>query len=131
MAETTFTGNLGSDAELRFSQSGQPVLNFNVCDSKSRKDDNGNWQTIAEQWFRVSVWGTYAEYLAEHLVRGTRVTVWGEFYQREYEHNGEKRTSLDVNAHGVRILQQKPKQQQTRPAHQDDPWAAQQSAAPF
>jgi len=48
MAEIKFTGNVGKDAELRFTPSGRAVLNFSVADSKSKKLENGEWETLAE-----------------------------------------------------------------------------------
>lgn len=133
MAEISFTGNAGADGALRFTPSGAAVYELRIADTKSKKLDNGEWQEIATQWLNVSVWGKLAEHLAEqNITKGTRVKVVGEFYAREYEHNGEKRQSLDVKAWGVDVFAkrggqgqtrtQPPRQQATQPA-QADPWA--------
>lgn len=104
MAKIEVTGNLGGDADLKFTPNGRPVLNFSVADSKSRKDQNGNWETLKEQWIRAALWGDEAEFYQSRLLKGTKVTVYGEFYAREYDANdGSKRTSLDVDVHGVKI----------------------------
>lgn len=105
MADIKFTGNVGKDAELRWTPSGRPVLNFSVADSKSKKLDNGEWETLAEQWLDCAIWGDLAEYYAEKIKRGARVTVYGDFMSRKYEaKDGSKGTSLDVNVKGVDIM---------------------------
>ena len=105
MAEIVAIGNLGADAELRTIPSGRSVLNFRIGDSKSKKNDQGGWDKVAENWFNVAIWGEIAEFYASQLTRGTRVTITGEFYQREYDKNdgSGKGVSLDVTAWGVRI----------------------------
>lgn len=115
MAKIEATGNVGADAELRFTQSGRPVLNFDFCDSKSKKDDQGNWQTEKEQWIRVAVWGDLAEFFSEKIRKGSRVTVWGEMYVRNYERkDGSPGYSLDLNADAVKVWPPKNGQQQSQ-----------------
>lgn len=106
MAEIIATGNLGADAELRTIPSGRSVLNFRIGDSKSKKNDQGGWDKIAENWFNVAIWGELAEFYVGKLTKGTRVQITGEFYQREYDKNdgSGKGVSLDVTAWGVRII---------------------------
>ena len=105
MADIKFTGNVGKDAELKFLNSGRAVLNFSVADSKSRKLDNGEWETLSEQWLDCAIWGELAEFYADKIKRGTRVTVYGDFMSRKYEaKDGSKGTSLDVNVKGVDIM---------------------------
>lgn len=105
MAEIVATGNLAADAELRFTPAGSPVLNFRIGDSKSKKNGD-QWDTVAQNWFNVTVWGTLGEMLADRLTKGTRVKITGEFYQREYDKKdgSGKGVSLDVNAWGVHII---------------------------
>lgn len=105
MADIKFTGNVGKDAELRWTQGGRAVLNFSVADSKSRKLDNGEWETLAEQWLNCAVWGDEAEFYAEKIKRGARVTVYGDFMSRKYEaKDGSQGLSLDVTVKGIDIM---------------------------
>ena len=133
MADIKFTGNLGRDAELKFTPSGRAVLNFSVADSKSRKLDNGDWETLKEQWLNVEVWGELAEFYSEKLPKGSRVTIYGEFYSRKYEaKDGTPGVSLDVVAKGVDIMPSKNGGQKQgggsgggnkTATTQEDPWA--------
>lgn len=150
MAEIVATGNLAADAELRTTQSGRSVLNFRIGDSKSKKNDQGGWDKIAENWFNVAIWGELAEFYAKQLTKGTRVKITGEFYQREYDKKdgSGKGVALEVTAWGVNIIpkrdnnngggfQQSPQQsapQQSQnqswqsPAPGHDPWSSNANA---
>jgi single-strand DNA-binding protein len=108
MADIKFTGNLGRDAELKYAKSGSPFMSFSVADSKSKKLDNGDWETLAEQWLECTIWGSLAEHYDGKLTKGSRVTIYGDFMSRKYEaKDGSKGTSLDVNVKGVDIMPSK------------------------
>jgi single-strand DNA-binding protein len=108
MADIKFTGNLGRDAELKYTKSGSPYMSFSVADSKSRKTEGGDWETLAEQWLECTIWGSLAEHYDGKLTKGSRVTVYGDFMSRKYEaKDGSRGTSLDVNVKGVDIMPSK------------------------
>lgn len=98
-------GNLGGDAELKFTQSGAAFLRLSVADNERRFDkSSGQFEDTGNRtWFNVTVWGSLAEALAEAgaLVKGTSVTVTGELRPREYEKDGVTRTAFDVRAETV------------------------------
>lgn len=126
MAKIEFTGNLGRDAELNWTPAGRAVLNFSVADSKSKRLESGEWETVAEQWLNCAIWGDLAEFYDGKIKKGTRVTVYGEFFSRKYENKeGVPGVSLDVNVKGVDIHPPKNgngPQQGARTA-KEDPWA--------
>ncbi|MDQ0102325.1 single-strand DNA-binding protein [Paenarthrobacter nicotinovorans] len=121
MADITFTGNLGADSKMTFTRSGSPVLNFRVCDTKSKKDGNGGWEKVAEQWFNVELWGSIAEFLADQLLSGVRVKVYGQFYLREYDGKNGRGYSLDVKASAVEVLTSSRDRQKLAGQNQQDP----------
>ena len=135
MADITFTGNTGGDAELRHTRGGEPVLNVRVCDSKSRKTETGEWETTAEQWFNVALFGEVAEVMAPMIRKGDRVKVAGEFMSRPYEGRNGSGLSLDVRAVGIQVMPrrntnnggqpgggQTPRQSWDNPSTGGDPW---------
>lgn len=127
MADIKFTGNVGKDAELKFLPSGRAVLNFSVADSKSKKLDNGEWETLAEQWLDCAIWGELAEFYTDKIKRGSRVTVYGDFMSRKYQNKeGVPGVALEVNVKGVDIMPSRNGQQggQRQGGQQSDPWAA-------
>lgn len=119
MAQINFTGNVGQDAVMGFTQSGAAKLEFSVADTKGKKDAQGNWDKEAEQtqWLRCTLWGPDAEHYAERLKRGARVTVFGEFMAREWTANdGALRTSLDVTVRGLNVINKRGAEQNVQAA---------------
>ncbi|CAJ1225674.1 MULTISPECIES: single-stranded DNA-binding protein [Lactiplantibacillus] len=90
MRQITISGNLGKDPEVRQTQSGMQVANFNLAVRQTRPDDQGNYGT---DWFRCAVWGKRASTVERFFHKGNHVTVTGTFEVDEY--NGQ--TQLGVN----------------------------------
>jgi single-strand DNA-binding protein len=122
----TFDGTVVRDAEVRHLQSGQSVLSVTVANNQGF----GERKTV--MFIRVSLWGKRAEgNFVTFLTKGATVFVSGELSQREYESNGQTKTSLELNATildligGKRESNAAPQQQQRqtasqKPAAQDD-----------
>lgn len=139
--ETTLTvvGNLTSDPETRFTQSGAAVCSFTVASTPRTFDKNsGEWKDGEALFLRCNAWRQLAENVGESLSRGSRVLVSGRLRQRSFEtKEGEKRTvvELEVDEIGPSLRyatakvnkvdrsggQQRPAQRQ-QPA--DDPWGS-------
>lgn len=98
----TLTGNATEDATLRFTPNGAAVANVSVAVTPREKVGD-SWQDGQAAFYRVAAWRDMAEHVAESVKKGDRVTVVGRLKPREYEHNGEKRTSLDVDADSVAL----------------------------
>ena len=133
-------GRAIGDAELKFTTGGKAYAKFRVAASDSKKDDAGNWETTETLFVNVTVWDD-AEKIAEKVLRGSGVTVAGRIHEREFEHNGEKRRSLEmkfpmVSVRPARDQQQAAPQQsggwgaQPAPAAPADPWGAPASGGP-
>ena len=99
--ETTITvvGNLTADPELRYTQSGVPVVNFTVASTPRAFDKNsGEWKDGEALFLRCSLWRSYAENVAGSLTKGMRVIVQGNLKQRNYEtREGERRSSFELD----------------------------------
>ena len=93
-------GSLGADPELRFTQSGQAVLNVRLATSERYKDKGGEWKDKTE-WHSVTVWGARAEGLRKILRKGSSVFIEGSLHTSSYEKNGEKRYKTEINASNV------------------------------
>lgn len=145
MSNVTVIGTI-NEPELRFTNSGKPVLGFSLAQNHRRKDQSGEWQDDGTTWRKVTVWDKKGEHLAEHLAKGMRVIVTGEERIREFEKKdgGGKGQSLELNAKEVGIVPKMNNNSGNFPApagfnaehqptqQQADPWAnPNQSAAPF
>ena len=78
MQQITITGYLSRDAEVRTTQNGDSIANWNVPVKQGFGDREKT------NWFRVSVWGKRAEY-AGKARKGEFVTVTGELTIGEYD----------------------------------------------
>jgi single-strand DNA-binding protein len=125
MATITFIGNIGKYHGLKFGQDGKPRASFSVAETAREKNQQGQWEDAGTTWFNVTLFGAAAEALDAAIPDGKgRIMVTGRMKTREYEHNGEKRESLDVVAEAVALV---PRSQNTQPRQQvpaADPWAA-------
>ena len=104
MNKVILVGNLGNDPELRHTQGGDAVANFNLATSEQWTDKQGNKQEKTE-WHKVVVWGKQAENCAKYLVKGRQVLVEGSLQTRSYDDkDGNTRYTTEVKAQAVKFL---------------------------
>lgn len=97
-------GNLGRDAEVRYTPGGAAVSRFSVATTEVWNDKSGQRQERTE-WHNVDLWGKMAESLSEYLVKGKQVYVEGRLQTDEYtDKEGQKRKSTKVRADRVVLL---------------------------
>ena len=97
-------GNLGSDPEVRFTQSGQAVANFNIATNEVYKDQGGNRQERTE-WHKIVVWGRQAEICKQYLSKGRQVYIEGRIQTRQWtDRENQTRYTTEINAATVRFL---------------------------
>ncbi|WP_030147706.1 single-stranded DNA-binding protein [Mycetocola saprophilus] len=94
----TVVGNLTSDPELRYTQSGLAVANFTIASTPRNFDRQSNeWKDGEGLFLRASVWREFAEHVAGSLHKGSRVIATGRLKQRSYEDkDGAKRTAIEL-----------------------------------
>src|SRR5674476_864726 len=94
----TVVGNLTSDPELRYTETGLAVANFTIASTPKVFDRQANeWKDGDALFLRASVWREFAEHVAGSLTKGARVVATGRLKQRSYEtKEGEKRTSMEL-----------------------------------
>jgi single-strand DNA-binding protein len=96
----SFTGTVGSDAEVRYAPSGVAVLNVTVANNVGFGDKQKT------NWVRVVLFGKRAESnLKDYLKKGQPVFVSGELTQSEYKANdGTTKFSLELNANIIDLV---------------------------
>ncbi len=101
-------GFLGDAPEVRFSQQGKPVGTFCVAVNENWKDAQGVRQECVE-WFRIVCFGRLAEVCGQYLDKGRHVYIEGRLQTWKWEdRGGEKRTTVEVVASHMRILDRAP-----------------------
>jgi single-strand DNA-binding protein len=97
-------GNLGRDAELRYTPNGSAVATLSLATTEVWNDRQGQRQEKTE-WHRVVVWGKQAESLQEYLVKGRQIYVEGRLQTRQWDDkDGHKRYTTEIKADRVTLL---------------------------
>jgi single-strand DNA-binding protein len=97
-------GNLGRDAELRYTPGGAAVAKFSLATTEKWTDKSGGPQERTE-WHNIDLWGKQAETLTEYLRKGKQVYVEGRLQTDEYtDKEGIKRKTTRVRCDRVVLL---------------------------
>ena len=98
-------GNVGNDAEKRFTNNGTPVATFSLAVTSRWKDGTTNEPRERTRWYRVSCWRGLADVVEQYVKKGMSVMVSGTVDANAYMGNdGQPRASLDVTAQNVQFL---------------------------
>lgn len=96
-------GRLTRDPELRFTNSGTPVVSFTVVTSRRWKDGD-EWKEADVSFWDVTAFKDLAENIADNCEKGTSVLVSGAMRQEKWQtKDGENRTSWKVLADDVGV----------------------------
>jgi single-strand DNA-binding protein len=96
-------GNLGRDAETKFTPSGAAVTKFAIATTRNWKDQQTNEWKEETNWTNVVVWRQ--ENLANYLMKGKQVYVEGRLQTRSYDDkDGKKVYTTEVVADEVILL---------------------------
>ena len=97
-------GNLGRDAELRYTPGGAAVATINMATTEVWNDKAGQKQEKTE-WHRVVLWGKTAESLTEYLTKGKQIYVEGRLQTRQWDDkDGNKRYTTEIRGDRVVLL---------------------------
>lgn len=96
-------GNLGADADIRYTKDGTAVSTLSLATSETWMKD-GEKKEKAE-WHRVVVWGKTAESLSEYLTKGKQICVEGKLQTRSWDDkDGNKRWTTEIRADRIQLL---------------------------
>lgn len=101
--QVIIVGNVGRDAELKYTPQGVAVCDFSVAVNKvTGKGENRKEKTT---WFKVTVWRERAETASQYIKKGMKIMVIGEVDARAYtDKNGQAVASLDLTANDFKFL---------------------------
>jgi len=96
-------GNLGADPEMRYTQSGTPVCNFNVATTERYTKDGE--QVEETEWHRIVAWQRLAEICGEYLTTGSKVYIEGKIQTRKWQDkDGNDRYTTEIVAREMKML---------------------------
>ena len=97
-------GNLGRDAELRYTPGGAAVATLNLATTEVWNDKGGQRQEKTE-WHRIVLWGKQAESLQEYLTKGKQIYVEGKLQTRKWkDKDGNDKYTTEVRGDRVVLL---------------------------
>jgi single-strand DNA-binding protein len=93
-------GNSGADAELKYTQNGTAIVNVSIATSEKRGD------AYETHWHRIVLFGKTAESMAPRIKKGSQLFIQGKIFTRSWQDkDGVKKTSVEITANWVRIIQ--------------------------
>lgn len=95
------TGRLCENAELKYTNSGLAICKLRVANNYTKKEGD-EWKEYAN-FFDCVLWGKIAEALEKKLTKGAQVTIDGELRQNRYEHEGQKRSKIEIIVNNIII----------------------------
>lgn len=100
MNKILLIGNLGRDAELKYTPNGFAISNFSIATSKKTKAGS------VTTWHNCKIIGARAETLTQYLKKGKQVYVEGELEKRQWDDKttGQKREAVDVLVGDLQFL---------------------------
>ena len=97
-------GNMGRDAELRYTPGGAAVSTLSLATTDVWNDKAGQRQEKTE-WHRVVVWGKQAETLKDYLTKGRQIYVEGRLQTRQWDDkDGNKRYTTEIRSDRIVLL---------------------------
>jgi single-strand DNA-binding protein len=98
----TVVGNVASDVSWRRTQGGAEVANFRLMSSERRFEaETGSWEDGLRLAVRVNCWRRLGENVRACVTKGDPVVVRGKLNTREFEVDGVRRSSTEIEARSV------------------------------
>lgn len=97
-------GRLGADPEVRYTQSGTAVANFNIATTEQWTNKEGGKEEKTE-WHRIAAWKRLAEICEKYLTKGKLVYIEGKLRTRSWEdRDGVKHYVTEIVAQTMQML---------------------------
>jgi len=97
-------GRLGGDPEVRYTNTGTAVANFNMATSTNFTDKSGQ-KSERTEWHRIVAFGKLGEICGEYLAKGKQVYIEGRLQTRDWEdRDGNKRKTTEIVATSMQML---------------------------
>ena len=98
-------GNLGGDPELRQTNSGTSVCNFNLATSFVRRNPETGETTETTEWHRVVLFKRLAEIADQYLKKGDQAYIEGRLSTRKWQdREGNDRWTTEVIGSELQML---------------------------
>lgn len=96
-------GRITHSLELKYTQAGAAVCNFDIAAERPYKDAQGEKIT---DFFHIQAWKNLAELICKYSGKGKMIGIDGALHQRKYQtKDGENRTTYEILAANVQFIE--------------------------
>lgn len=121
------SGNIGNDAEVRYTAGGMAITSFSLAVNHRRKQQDGSYADETS-WVDCTMFGKRGESLQAngYLQKGAKLAVVGHLRMSTWEADGQRRRKLEVIVENVIRMTnyRQPQQPQARQPYQAQPQQA-------
>lgn len=101
-------GNLGTDPDVRYLASGDPVANISIATSETWKDKQTGQQQERTEWHRVVIYGKMAEIASKYMKKGTKVYIEGSLRTRKWQDkSGQDKYTTEIICNDMQLIDSK------------------------
>jgi single-strand DNA-binding protein len=104
MNSITLLGRLGKDPEVKFLNNGNAVAKFSLATTRKWKDKQTGEAKEKTEWHQCTAWGKTGELIAEYFSKGDMILLEGALEYNEWEKEGVKITSAQINVSGFHFV---------------------------
>ena len=96
-------GNLGSDPEIRYTASGDPIAVLRIATTRRWKDKNGERKEETE-WHRVTLFGALAKVAGDYTKKGSKLYIEGRIKTDKYQKDGQDVYTTGIIGESLQML---------------------------
>lgn len=97
-------GNLGSDPEVRYLESGSAVAKFSIATTESYTNKSGE-RVDNTEWHRIELWEGLAKVAEKYLKKGNQVYIEGRIRTDNWtDKEGQQRSGVTIRANTLTML---------------------------
>lgn len=97
-------GNLGSDPEVRYLESGSAVAKFSIATTEAYTNKNGE-RVENTEWHRIELWEGLAKVAEKYLKKGNSVYIEGRLRTDNWtDKEGQQRSGVTIRANSMTLL---------------------------
>ncbi|WP_149240573.1 single-stranded DNA-binding protein [Dyadobacter sp. 32] len=97
-------GNLGSDPEVRYLESGSAVAKFSIATTETYTNKSGE-RVDNTEWHRIELWEGLAKVAEKYLKKGNQVYIEGRIRTDNWtDKEGQQRSGITIRANSMTLL---------------------------
>lgn len=110
------TGNLVRDPDVKAMTSGNVIMNFSLAVNERVRNSQGEYEDYAS-YVDCVMFGNRAEAVSRFISKGSKVAVSGHIRQRRWEHDGQKRSKIEVIVEDIEFMSRQQQPEYEEPSY--------------